>query len=276
MPLVKDLFFDLKGIEIFPFFNGSSSGVVLFEENDAPWEALNKLDGLLKEVVGIDPRVIEKGERLHHVKRNPKCIYPCVEDVYKQEPPYPYVDPRSLRLRGGFHLKCDGSAKLLGPAYIGPSVQVRHNGGILGFVILGDGISHAEEPNEENIGIGGIIGHGVTARRCVIRAGVKIEAHTEAVDCIIGKNVYIDAGAQFPHENFSEREVSFHRFDEEPLQGGPVLTGRKKLGCIIGDGCFVGANVTMHPGTLLMPGCRVPGGTVLEAGVYTPEYCSRL
>jgi len=274
VPLVKDMFFDLKGIECLAFSAKESDDLKLFCDNDYPWEALNKLSTLLQMIVDINPRKMTIEPRKILVERNNACLYPCVSDVYKQDPPYPYVDPKSLRLRGGFHLKCDGSAKLLGPAYIGPSVHVRHNGGILGFVVLGDGISFENEPPEENVGIGGIIGHGVTVRRSIIRAGTKIEAHSEIVDCIIGKGVYIDAGAQFPHENFSQREVSFARYNGIPLAVPPILTGRKKLGCIIGDGCFVGANVTMHPGTILLPGCRVPGGSVLEAGIYSPRYFS--
>jgi UDP-3-O-[3-hydroxymyristoyl] glucosamine N-acyltransferase len=269
---VKDLFFDLQGIESQLFHTETGSDEKLFSDDDYPWEALNKLPNLLRVIVDINPRKIVIGQRNILVERNLDCLYPCVVDVYKQEPPYPYVDPKSLRLRGGIHLKCDGSAKLMGPAYVGPSVHIRHNGGILGYVVLGDGVSFDEEPKEDEIGIGGIIGHGVTVRRSIIRAGTKIEAHSEIVDCIIGKNVYIDAGAQFPHENFSQREVSFARFDSELMGEPPIQTKRKKLGCIIGDRCFVGANVTMHPGTILMPGCRVPGGSVLEAGVYSPQY----
>ncbi len=272
LPHVKDLFFDLIGIEIQEFFLDNPSEDTLFNDADFPWEPLNKLNFLLSQIVDINPRKVTIESRKILVERNSDCLYPCVTDVYKQNPPYPYVDPKSLRLRGGFFLRCDGTAKLVGPAYIGPSVQVRHNGGILGYVLIGDGVSHNSEPSADDVGIGGIIGHGVTVRRSIIRSHTKIAAHTQIVDSIIGRNVFIDAGAQFPHENFSQKEISFSRLNAKPLDGGPIKTGRTKLGVIIGDNCFVGANVTSHPGTILMPGCRVPAGTDLQSGIYTPEY----
>jgi NDP-sugar pyrophosphorylase family protein len=95
------------------------------------------------------------------------------------------------------------------------------------------------------------------------------------VDCIFGKRVYIDAGAQFAHENFSGKEIVLRFFNGEEISGVGIRTGLKKLGAIIGDDCYVGANVTMHPGVILMPGCRVHGGQTLNSGIYTKEYFQR-
>jgi acetyltransferase-like isoleucine patch superfamily enzyme len=284
---VGDLFFNLKGIEDFPFFCEDTRSNELFSTCDDPWEPLNKLPYFFEEMLRHDPRClpINDGKNLL-VQRNKDCSFTCLQDVYDYIGPQAQIDSRSLRLRGGKRLYCDGSGKITGPTYIGPCVQIRHGGGILGSVVIGDGVTHAKETVDEYPGIGGIIGHGVTVRRSIIRVGTKIEAVSEIVDCIIGRDVYIDAGAQFPHENFSEREIVFSRMDGEQMMSDPrdcepitaksIRTGRTKLGCIIGDNCFIGANVTFHPGTMLLSGCRVPGGTTLEGGVYTPEFCSSL
>lgn len=271
VPKVKDLFFDFQGIEVQPFAYSGIENMTLFSQDDVAWEPLNRLFDLLNAIVDINPRIITIDSKNIQVKQNIECRYPCVQDVYKQEITYPEIDMRGLLVRGGYFMQSDGSAKIVGPAYIGPAVQIRHNGGILGQVIIGDGESHnyPSEPGHE--GHGGIIGQGVTVRRSVIRAGGKIYSGSEIVDCLIGRNVQIGPGAQFAHENFSGREVSFPRFNDRLLEK-PILTGRHKLGIVIGDGCFIGANVTAYPGVVLFPKCRIPGGTVLKPGIYEPDY----
>ena len=44
-----------------------------------------------------------------------------------------------------------------------------------------------------------------------------------------------------------------------------------KRGPWIGDGCRIGANVTIGAGSILLPGCIVPSGTNLRSGIYSPE-----
>ena len=270
-PKVKDLFFDFHGIEVLPFVFESEDNCTLFSQDDDAWSPLNKLSYLLEAIVDINPRKIEIDEKNIFVTQNFDCRYPCVQDVYQQEITYPEIDMRGLLVRGGYFMHCDGSAKLMGPTFIGPGVQVRHNGGILGHVIIGDGETHmfASKPGYE--GHGGIIGQGVTVRRSIIRAGSKIHSGSEIVDCLIGRNVQIGPGAQFAHENFSGREVSLPRFNDEPFPE-PIQTGRNKLSIIVGDECFIGANVTAYPGVVLLPHCRIPGGTVLKPGIYKPDY----
>ncbi|GEM_PF-1596332 len=270
-PKVKDLFFDFQGIETQPFFYLGNENSTLFSQEDAVWEPLNKLFDLLQAIVNIDPRIIEIDVKNIHVKQNIACRYPCVQDVYKQEIAYPEFDMRGLLVRGGYYLQSDGSAKIIGPTYIGPAVQIRHNGGILGHVVIGDGESHNFQPEPGHGGHGGIIGQGVTIRRSIIRAGSKIHSGSEIVDCLIGRNVQIGPGAQFAHENFSGREISFPRFNDQILKDS-ILTGRYKLGIIVGDNCFIGANVTAYPGVVLFPNCRIPGGTVIKPGIYEPEF----
>jgi acetyltransferase-like isoleucine patch superfamily enzyme len=271
VPRVKDLFADLKGIEVFEFSFESKDNCTLFSQDDVAWSPLNKLPSLLNAIVDINPRIIEIDPKNILVTKNLACNYPCVQDVYEQEITYPEIDMRGLLIRGGYFLQCDGSAKLMGPVYIGPAVQIRHNGGILGHVIIGDGETHNHPSEPGHEGHGGIIGQGVTVRRSIIRAGGKIHSGSEIVDCLIGRNVSIGPGAQFAHENFSGRLVSLPRFNDEPVSE-PIQTGRQKLSIVIGDNCFIGANVTAYPGVVLFPNCRIPGGSVLKPGIYTPDY----
>ncbi len=275
LPLVKDLFFDICGVEADTILSKSLTFNGLFESNIVAWEPLNRLQSLLKSMTSVPARETQIQHRSLSVKLNTRCLYPCVQDVHIQGPSYPILDNRALLLRGGLRLTTDSSAKLLGPAYIGPRVQLRHNAGILGEVIIGDGLTYRQEPEEQGeAGAGGILGYSVTARRSIIRSGAKICASTELADCIIGKNVQIGPGSQFGHENFSGRSVSVPRMDGVTFSDCAIETGRKKLSILIGDDCHVGANVTALPGVILLPGCRVPGGTILHSGIYSPKYFS--
>jgi len=272
---IEDLFFDLKGVETYPFVNADGHSDQLFSEGDDPWSPLTKMQLFIADMLKHNPRIIKQNDGKNYlVERNPDCLFPCVVDVHKSIGPQAQIDFRSLLLRGGIDLSCDGSGKITGPVYIGPMVQIRHNGGLLGDVIVGDGLSIAKKGKVET-GSGGIIGHSVTVRRSIVRAGVKIEAHTSIVDSIIGRNVYIDAGAQFPHENFSGAEVRLRYYDDEELPENGIGTGLGKLGVVIGDDCYVGANVSMHPGVVLMPECRVHAGQTLHPGIYTKEFFKR-
>ena len=89
---------------------------------------------------------------------------------------------------------------------------------------------------------------------CEIKTTIMFEnsavAHFNFVgDSIIGRDVNIEAGAIVAN-HYNEREdktVFVHH------EGRRINTGLKKFGAIIGDGCRIGANAVLSPGTLLKP-----------------------
>lgn len=89
---------------------------------------------------------------------------------------------------------------------------------------------------------------------CEVKTSVMLEdsavAHFNFVgDSIIGHDVNIEAGAILAnHYNERDDDTVFVHFG-----GKRISTGMHKFGALVGDGCRIGANAVLSPGTLLMP-----------------------
>jgi len=89
---------------------------------------------------------------------------------------------------------------------------------------------------------------------CEVKTSVLLEgsaiAHFNFVgDSIIGHDVNIEAGAILcNHYNEREDDTVYVHID-----GQRISTGLHKFGSLIGDGCRIGANSVLSPGTLLKP-----------------------
>jgi len=210
------------------------------------------------------------------VVSNDNHPFPYLHKVCDKIEPGAYVDERLSSMRGGWGLRCDATGRIQGPVFFGRGVQIRQTGMVQGSIVgngkcpnFASGCRSWDSAMET--GAGCIIGNGVAVRRSLIRSpGVKIESGTQVVDCIIGRGVYINSGAQIAHERFNGKSIVIPFMDEQGYERS-FDTGLTKLGAVIGDGCYVGVNVTMHPGVILMPGCQVKGGTILKSGVYYPQ-----
>ena len=89
---------------------------------------------------------------------------------------------------------------------------------------------------------------------CEVKTSVLLEgcaiAHFNFVgDSIIGHDVNIEAGAILcNHYNERDDDTVYVHID-----GRRVSTGLHKFGSLVGDGCRIGANAVLSPGTLLKP-----------------------
>lgn len=96
------------------------------------------------------------------------------------------------------------------------------------------------------------IGHCVEIKNCIIMNNTNI-AHLNYVgDSIIGNNVNIGGGACIANLRLDERPVEI--LDADGLK---ISTELRKFGAIVGDGCKVGANSVLNPGTILEKNCYV-------------------
>jgi len=89
---------------------------------------------------------------------------------------------------------------------------------------------------------------------CEVKTSVMMEksaiAHFNFVgDTIIGHDVNVEAGAVLAN-HYNEREDDMVYV---VLDGQRVCTGLHKFGSLVGDGCRIGANAVLSPGTLLKP-----------------------
>ena len=89
---------------------------------------------------------------------------------------------------------------------------------------------------------------------CEVNTSVLLEncaiAHFNFVgDSIIGHDVIIEAGAIIcNHYNERDDDTVYVHID-----GKRISTGLHMFGALVGDGCRIGANAVLSPGTLLLP-----------------------
>ena len=119
-----------------------------------------------------------------------------------------------------------------GPCIIGDGAIIRHGAAVRGLTILGKEC---------------VIGHSTEIKRSILFDRAKAPHFNYVGDSILGRNVNLGAGAKLANL----------RLDGQPIkvrENGEVYeTGMRKFGGVLGDGCQVGCNCVINPGTLLPP-----------------------
>jgi len=98
------------------------------------------------------------------------------------------------------------------------------------------------------------VGPGCELKACILFPETNLAHFNFVGDSILGSGVNMEAGAIIAN-HFNERtdkEISV------TLRGQLVKTGATKFGAVVGNGCKIGANAVLSPGTLLLPGSVVP------------------
>jgi bifunctional N-acetylglucosamine-1-phosphate-uridyltransferase/glucosamine-1-phosphate-acetyltransferase GlmU-like protein len=99
-----------------------------------------------------------------------------------------------------------------------------------------------------------ILGPSVEVKSSLIGEGSKAAHFNFVGDSVIGRDVNIEAGAIVANYRNERADKQIVCFDGEQL----IRTGRDKFGSLIGDGCRIGANAVLAPGTILKPATVVP------------------
>lgn len=164
---------------------------------------------------------------------------------------------------GGIHFygaaesSIDEGADLFPPGIFGAECVVRAGARLCGPFILGEkvrvGSSH--------------LSRAVVGCRTRIASNVTGGDFIAAPDCMIGAGVVLQSDTDDGSEEVTMRDF---RKLSQPL----IRTGRTRMGPIIGRGCRVYSS--LRAGTILMPGCIVPMGEDLPAGVYSPQILREL
>lgn len=127
-------------------------------------------------------------------------------------------------------------ALIKGPAIIGENSSIGHAAFIRQNCLFGNNVR---------------IGHGSEVKNSIVFPNSAV-AHLNYVgDSIIGSRVNVAGGVKLA--NF--------RFDGDSIKvsvgGERIDTGLVKFGAVIGDGCGIGANAVLNPGTILGKHCVV-------------------
>lgn len=166
--------------------------------------------------------------------------------------------PPGVHLEGPVHLGAGvalpSHATIIGPAWIGARTQIRPGAFIRGGVIAGEGC---------------VLGNSSEFKNCLLMDGVQAAHFNYVGDSVLGNGSHLGAGAICSNLRLDHKSVLVH------VEGGPVDTGLKKFGAILGDGAEVGCNAVLNPGTLLGPRSLVMPA-IAFGGVLPPSTIARV
>lgn len=121
-----------------------------------------------------------------------------------------------------------------GPCVLGDGCIVRHGAYLRGGVLC-----------KKNC----VIGHASEVKHSILLEGVQVAHLAYVGDSILGNHVNLGAGVKCANLRLDRREVTVSFAEKK------IATGLKKFGCVLGDGCQIGCNTVLNPGTLLGIGC---------------------
>jgi NDP-sugar pyrophosphorylase family protein len=166
--------------------------------------------------------------------------------------------PPGVALEGFVHLgegvTLPAYATIIGPAWIGAGTQIRPGAFIRGNVITGERC---------------ILGNASEFKNCLLLDGVQAPHFNYVGDSVLGNKAHLGAGAICSNLRLDQKSVII------PTPEGPVDTGLKKFGAIVGDGAEVGCNAVLNPGTLLGPRSLVMPA-IAFGGVLPPATIARV
>jgi NDP-sugar pyrophosphorylase family protein len=170
----------------------------------------------------------------------------------------PRPAPAGVTIEGPVHIdpsvSLPGHATIIGPVWIGAGTQIRPGAFIRGNVIAGEGC---------------VLGNSSEFKNCLLMDGVQAAHFNYVGDSVLGNRAHLGAGAICSNLRLDQREVVVQ------LPQGPVATGLRKLGAILGDGAEVGCNAVLNPGTLLGPRSLVMPAMAF-GGVLAPATIARV
>jgi len=123
-------------------------------------------------------------------------------------------------------------ATIIGPVYIGAGTEIRPGAYIRGNVIAGERC---------------VLGNSSEFKNCLLLDGVQAPHFNYVGDSILGNGAHLGAGVICSNLRLDQGPVVLQ------LPSGPVETGLRKFGAVLGDNAEVGCNSVLNPGTVLGP-----------------------
>ncbi|GMQ79376.1 MAG: glucose-1-phosphate thymidylyltransferase [Anaerolineae bacterium] len=148
-------------------------------------------------------------------------------------------------------------AYILGPAYIGPGVEVRHGAFVRENVIMLEG---------------SLLGHASEAKNSLLMARAHAPHFNYLGDSVLGMGTNLGAGTKL--SNLTILSLKDPETGKRPtvkifIDGEEFDTGLAKIGAILGDGVQTGCNSVLNPGCLVGPHTLIYPNVNLKKG-FTP------
>ncbi len=122
------------------------------------------------------------------------------------------------------------SAFINGPAIIGKNAEVRHCAFIRGNAIVGEGA---------------VVGNSTELKNVILFNKVQVPHYNYVGDSVLGYKAHMGAGS------ITSNVKSDKTLTTVKTPNGPIETGLKKFGAMIGDNVEVGCGSILNPGTVI-------------------------
>lgn len=137
-----------------------------------------------------------------------------------------------------------------GPVYIGENCVIGPNCYIRAHTAVMDNVK---------------IGNAVEIKNSIIMSGTNVGHLSYLGDCVIGENCNFGAGTKVANLRFDNQQVKME------VKQSRVCSGRRKLGCIMGDDVKTGINVSIMPGKSIYPNAHVEAHSMVSNTIYTEQ-----
>jgi len=125
---------------------------------------------------------------------------------------------------------------ITGPAIIGRNCQIRHNAYIRKDVIIGDDC---------------VVGNSSELKNAILFNNAQAPHFNYVGDSILGHKAHLGAGVKISNFKVFPGNVTVE------IEGKPFDTGLRKFGALLGDGCEIGCNAVLSPGSIIGRGAVI-------------------
>jgi NDP-sugar pyrophosphorylase family protein len=124
----------------------------------------------------------------------------------------------------------EDGAMIKGPAIIGKNCQIRHNAYIREQVIVGDNC---------------VVGNSCEIKNSLLFNNAQVPHFNYVGDSILGFKAHLGAGVKLSNFKVFPGNIMVE------IDGQPFDTGLRKFGALLGDGCEIGCNAVLSPGSII-------------------------
>jgi len=209
-----------------------------FSRCDYVWQALDRLEEHVIRLTG--DKVIIQGQVM----------------------PGAHIGDHAIYIAAGARI--EPGAYVMGPAYIGEGVTIRHGALVRQNVVMLPG---------------SILGHASEAKNSLFLPQASAPHFNYVGDSILGHRINLGAGTKLSNLTLVSEKDTLTR--QRPtiklaIEGDVVDTGLAKLGTILGDDAQTGCNSVMNPGCLIGRNTLVYANVSLRKGYYPPHSIIKL
>lgn len=151
------------------------------------------------------------------------------------------------KIRIGKGVLVESGAFLKGPLIVGDHTEIRQGAYLRGYCLIGSRC---------------VVGHTTEVKHSIFLDDAKAGHFAYIGDSILGNQVNLGAGTKLANFRFMPGNVRIKTAD------GPIDSGLRKLGALLGDGVQTGCNSVTSPGTIMAKGAMVMPNVTVPSGYH--------